>query len=94
MFFYFIFFQRENKERERKEETHRCERETSIGCLSHAPQTRDEPATQVRVLTGNRTDDLSSHRMTCNQMNHTGQGMIFFYHKEKLCLPKCYFCNY
>ena len=46
------------KEREGERERHRCEKETSIGCLSYVPQPGTEPATQARALTGNRTLDL------------------------------------
>ena len=38
-------------------------RETSIGCLSHAPRPGTEPLTYVCVLSGNRTHNLSVYRM-------------------------------
>ena len=39
--------------RERGGEEHRCEWETSIGCLSFTPQPVTKPATQAWALTGN-----------------------------------------
>ena len=55
----FIYFREKGKEREREGERHRCERETSIGCLLYAPIPETEPVTQVCALTGNHTSDLS-----------------------------------
>ena len=44
--------------REKEEEKHRCERETSIGCLSYASCVGTKPATQACALTQNQTGDF------------------------------------
>ena len=49
-------------------------RETSIGCLLHAPQPGTKPTTQECALTRNRTGDLLLCRMTLNQLSPAGQG--------------------
>ena len=49
----FIYWERGQGRGKREGEKHRCERETSIGGLSYAPQQGIEPATQACALTGN-----------------------------------------
>ena len=48
-------------------------RETSIGCLLHTPKLRAWPTTQARGLTGNKTSNLSVHRLALNPLSHTRQ---------------------
>ena len=55
-------------------EEHGYVRETSIGCLLHAPQPGTKPTTQECALTRNRTGDLLLCRMTLNQLSPAGQG--------------------
>ena len=81
---YFIAF----RERGRERETHRCEREKLIGCLSYMPRLRVmgawtgmEPATQACALTRNRTCDLSVTGQHSNQWNHTSQGSTPYFLK-------------
>ena len=50
-------------------EKHRCERETSICYLSHAPQLGTWSTTQAHALTRNQTSDLSFCRMTSNPLS-------------------------
>ena len=65
---------REGREGEREGEKQRCERETSIGCLSHVPWLGTEPATQACALTRNQILNLLVCGKTPNQKSHTGQG--------------------
>lgn len=48
------------RENEREKERDHCEKNTSIGCLSHAPPLGPgiEPETQARALDQNQTHDL------------------------------------
>ena len=77
-------------------EEHRCKRETSISCLSHACRLGTKPATQACALTGNRTGDLSLCGTMPNPLSHTGQGLTanlntlihIFYIKMGYTLPK------
>ena len=66
-------------EREREREKHCCERETSIGCLSYAPQPGMEPATQVCGLTENRTHSLLVCRPMLQPTEPRSQGKTPLY---------------
>ena len=57
------------REEEREGEKHRCERETSIGCLSYVPQLQAEPATQESSWW-----PFSPCGRVPNQLSHTYQG--------------------
>ena len=59
LFVCFILEREEGMEEKRKEESHRCERETSIDCLLHAPQLGTKPTTQACAPNRNGTSDLS-----------------------------------
>ena len=54
-----------------KEERRKKERERSI---DHMAPTEDQPTTQARALTRNRTSNPSLCRAKPNQLSHTGQG--------------------
>ena len=71
--FLFIFRER-GREGEREGEKHRCERETLIGCFSHAPQQQTKPATQACALTRHQTSNLLLCKTMPNQSIHTSQG--------------------
>ena len=45
-------------------------RETYFGRFSHAPQLGNQPGTQARALTGNRTCDLLVPRPVLNPLTH------------------------
>ena len=74
----FSLFLERGEGSEKKRGKHWCVRETSISCLSHAPQLGSRPATQAHGLTGNRTGDLSPHGTACgmmlSQLPHAGHG--------------------
>ena len=55
-----------------------CERNSDWLPLSH-PQLGTWPATQACALTGNRTSNLSVHRLALSPLTHTSQGMITSY---------------
>ena len=74
--FYLFIFRERGREREREGEKHRCKRETSIGCLSYAPQPGTDPATQACALTRNETCNLLLFRIMSNPLIHAGQGQI------------------
>ena len=75
LFILFIFiFKEKGKEGEKEGERHQCEKETSIGCLSDAPQPVIEPTTPECALTGNQTGYLLGCGMTPTKMSHTDQG--------------------
>ena len=76
--------------REKESEKHRCERETSIGCIPYAPQGTD-PATQACALSGNRTGELLLCLTTPAPLSHTGQGILVF---SKSTLSPCYIISY
>ena len=73
------------REEERKGEKHLCERETSIGCLSHAPGLEMEPAAPACSLAVNQTGNLSVYETTL-QLSHMGQGVKsnFWMNKQDL----------
>ena len=47
-----------------------------IGCLSHAPNWGLGHTTQACALTGNRTTNLSVHRLALSPLSHTSQGFF------------------
>ena len=53
-----------------------CERHMDQLPLTH-PQLGTKPETQACALTGNRTWDLSGHRLLLNPLSHTSQGFCF-----------------
>ena len=63
--FYLFTFRERGREREREGEKYQCVRETSIW-----------PASQARVLTGNRTSNLLVCRPALNPLSHTSQENI------------------
>ena len=65
----FFIFRERGKEGEREGEK-RCERETLISCLPHAPWPGTEPATQACVLTGSCTADPLLFGKMPNQLSH------------------------
>ena len=74
-----LFFREEGRAGEREAEKHQHERETSIGCLLHAPCLEIEPApqasaTQVCALTRNQASDTLLCEMMPNQLSLTSQG--------------------
>ena len=62
------------RERERERE-HRCERETSIGCLLYVPWLGIEPTTQACALTGNRIHNLMVYGMVFQPNEPSSQGI-------------------
>ena len=56
-FIYLLFRERE-REGDREGEKQQCARDTSVGCLLHAPNRGTWATTQARALAGNRTCDL------------------------------------
>ena len=67
------------RERERERERHLCERETSIGCLSHAPQPEIEPTTQACAPIETQTCDLSVYRAMIQQTEPQPVRAGYFY---------------
>ena len=43
------------------------------------PQLGTQPATQACALTGNRTSNLSVHRLALNPLSHTSQGQYHIF---------------
>ena len=79
----FILFLERGEKREK-------ERERNTKWLPFTcPQLGTRPATQARVLTGNRTSDLLVHKLTLNQLSHTSQGSSFLF----LMLSSIIFCG-
>ena len=62
-------------EGEREGEKHPCARDTSIGCLSHAPSwgPARNPAC---ALTGNQTSQPLVRRPVLNPLSYTSQGSL------------------
>ena len=75
-FFFQIFnlFLERGKRREKERERNIDVRETSISCLSHAPQLGTWSTAQACATTGNCTSDLSVCRPALNPLSHTSQG--------------------
>ena len=76
----FIDFREREREGEREEEKHGCERETSISCLLYVPQLVMEPATLACALTGNQTHSCSVYRTTLqpSEPHRPGQNGPYF----------------
>ena len=69
---FYLFFRKKGKEGK--------ERERNIDWLPlTCPQMGTRFATQTCALTGNRTSDLSVHRLTSNPLSHTSQGLFLIY---------------
>ena len=62
------------REGERGRESSMCERYINQLSLTH-PQLGMGPATQACALTGNRTADLSVHRLALSPLSHTYQSI-------------------
>ena len=58
--------EKEGKDGEREEEKYQCERETSVGCLSHVPGPETKPTTQACALTANQTNNPALCEITPN----------------------------
>ena len=76
-----FIFRGKGKEGEREGEKHWCERDSSVSCLSYAPQLGTEHPIQASALTRNQTGDLSLCRMMPNQLVHTSHGLFVHYVK-------------
>ena len=81
--FYLFIFRERGREREREGEKHRCKRETSIGCLSYAPQPGTDPATQACALTRNETRDFLLCGTMSHLLGHTAQSKPSQYWRQK-----------
>ena len=75
----YYLFREMGREGEREGEKDQCVRETSIGCLLHAPKWGLGPTTQARALTRNWTGDVLVRRPALNPLSHTSQGWILFF---------------
>ena len=73
-----LLLREKGRKGERMGEKHQCVRDTSIGCLSHAPNWGTWPATQACALTGNQTCDLLVLRLALSPLSHTSQGQFSF----------------
>lgn len=57
-------------------EKHRYEREILTSCLPYLPQLGVDPAIQVCSLPGNRSSNLSVHRMALSQLSHSSWAKV------------------
>ena len=74
-FFNYLFLDRGEGREER--ETNIQARDTSIGCLLHAPKWGPRlTATQACALTGNGTSNLPAHRGVLSPVSHTSHGYV------------------
>ena len=73
---YLLIFGETKGLREKEEEKHPCERDTSVGCLSYTSQPGTEPTTQACALTKNWTSALLLGGMMPNQLSHTGRAFL------------------
>ena len=70
----FIFFQRQEKGRQRSREESMCERISIVDSYTHP--NKGLSSTQACALTGNQTDGLSLCRPPANQLSHTDTGLL------------------
>ena len=90
--FCFIYLSLERGEARKKERARNIDVwEIKQLIASHLPQLGSWPATQECALTGNRTGDLSVHRLVLNPLSHTSQdqnmfNIIIFLLKKYICI--------
>ena len=68
-----IYFFRVGEGRVKERERNIDVRETLIGCLWHTPDWGPGLQTQACDLIGNRTSDLSVHRLELSPLSHSSQ---------------------
>ena len=81
LFYFILLLERGKGGWKRGRETSMCKRYIDRLPLT-CPQPGTRPATQACALTGNRTSDLSVHRLVLNPLSHTSQGDMYFLMKK------------